>query len=186
MNEQLTHALEKGETLLWSGSPASFDTFSGDRKTQILRRIIINLAITAAILLAYILATVKAGVELMPVLIIVIIAIGCYAAFSVLLDAKKIPKLIYDATDRRILVLVQEKVTGIPYDRLGDHRFITTSTGEVCFVAGEDLAKCSEIKMLKFAPLGILLCDGDKCRSCVLYAISEPELFREAVKPYLP
>lgn len=185
MNEELNNALEKGENLLWSGGVASFKIFEGQRKGQLLKSIVITLAITIAIIAGYLAAIRSTGADVMPALIIIILLLGLFAAFSIIMDAGKVRKQIYAVTDRRILVLSQGKVSGISYDNLGEYSFVKEASGNTCFIAGSDMARYNEKKLIKFASLSIREAEGGACSSLVLFALNEPELFREAITPFL-
>lgn len=186
MEEILKPVLDGGEKILWSGRPESFETLDKTHKSSFIKRCVI-IAVTTAVLCAlYFFAIERTGAELKAGLIALILALAVYAALSPILHASQLRKKIqYAATDKRLFV-IKDEPKDIPYSQVSIASMKTDEDGHSTLLCGPSAVKSSPVKWRGDAATGIRT-DNDSglCDSLVMYAVTEPDKLREALKPYL-
>ena len=186
MEEKIRESLEKGEELLWIGSPEQFDTMDKSNGGSIRRGSIIKAVVTVTLVVLYILAAKKNGADIMPVLIVLLVACGGYAIANPFLTADKLRKKVcYAVTDRR-LVTVTSEVKGVPYELIREAVIKTDADGHSTLLCGHDAVKFKPTRWRGESVVSARLnSETGDCDSLVLYAVPEIEKVKALVGQYL-
>lgn len=186
MEEKIRESLEKGEELLWIGSPEQFDTMDKSNGGSIRLGSIIKAVVTVALIVLYVLAAKKNGADIMPVLIVLLVACGGYAIANPFLTADKLRKKTgYAVTDRRLITVTSE-VKGIPYELIKEAAVKTDADGHSTLLCGADAvkAKAGQWRGMGAYPPRLNSETGD-CDILVFYAVPEMEKVKELAGQYI-
>ena len=172
---ELKNILQEGETLLWSGKPEPFGTLEGLYKSAILRKILLIAASIVILAGWYISAAVKNGVAVQPVAIIVCALPFLYSIYNDFMDAKALrERTLYAMTDRRMITVVGNAVSGVEYDKVEDWKVEADADGIVSLVCGVDALRAREHSRRECAVCGARTnLDTCLCESYVMYGITE-------------
>ena len=187
MEEKIREVLEKGEELLWIGSPEPFETMDKTYGGRIKRGLAIKLVVGIALIVLYILAVRKNGAELMSGVIIVLAFCTVYAVINPWLTANKLRKKIgYAVTDRR-LISVTSEVKGVPYEQIREAVIRTDEDGHSTLLCGSDAVKYKVGKWRGESTVTARLnSDTGDCESMVFYAVPEIDKVKALIGQYLP
>ena len=101
----VTAALGKDEEILWSGKAAPFPLMNSENKTSILIRWIICAVFVIGLVGGYFASAANTGVQIKPVVVLIVVFIGAYLALIPVLDRNAIlGKRLYFITNRRVMV----------------------------------------------------------------------------------
>jgi len=178
MNENLKHALEPEEELLWAGTPEPFTAKDKTHQKGFITRMLISLAVGLFCTVGYCLVA-KAG-TLKPGVFVVLWVICIYAIFTERISCGRVKKLEYGLTSKRVIVLNDGNVNGFEYGSVDSYRFEKDLDGHTCLLVGKDAEKLSMYRwrMLPVEPFN-KDADTGKVEKAGLYAISTPDTFRK-------
>ncbi|MDO4982966.1 MAG: hypothetical protein Q4E35_05355 [Eubacteriales bacterium] len=183
MDELLNKTLASDETLLWSGSPESFETFDRTYKPIFIRKLIISLVIAAALTAAYFIAAGDNDVGVKWGLLIFVWIVCILPPINVPRDSKLLKtKIRYAVTDKRYLTL-SNTVRDVEIAKCGKAYFVTDADGHTSFVTGMEGEKNLKANMREAAVVGVSMdTEADKCDRYVMYAVSDVEGLKQALK----
>lgn len=134
MSENIKKVLDPEEKLLWTGTPEPFHANDLTHQKGFIIRAIIAVAVGVLCSAGYCLAA-KAG-TLKPGVFVVLWVICIYAIFTERISCSRVKKLEYGLTDKRVVVLNDDNVTGFEYSEVESYRLERTRTDTpVCWSA---------------------------------------------------
>lgn len=107
-NEKLNSALEKGETIKWTGVAQPYGLFDESRKSSTITSIVCALAWAVLSMGGYYALTRSNGADIKTGVMIVLLAISFIILWMPISDKSKIKKLTYAITDKRAIIVSKE------------------------------------------------------------------------------
>ena len=181
MNEKLANLLEKDEELRFYTKPEEFDLLDETNKKTIVTKLAITFFLTLAIILLYIGTAAKSG-GIKWGLVVFLAAIGVLIMANDFTTARKIRKIAYALTDKRLIVLEDaEKI--LPLSEIKKYEFRKDADGHTSLLIGDRGLKTKEKKFRALAagPVGKTE-DEKEIDRFGLYAISDAKKFEAAFK----
>ena len=183
--ETLMSKLAEGEELLWSGAcKKGIKTLDKVQKPVFWRRVLIAAVIFAVITSFYIYKCTgeNATMELSYGIIVLFLAACAVSPLTVFMDASKVKRLIYAATDRRLLIF-GDKLLDMPYERITQACVKMDPEGNETLLCGTDCDKLQPEKWRYAAFIGgpATEMDGGPCQRFVMYAVDDIEGLKKTV-----
>jgi hypothetical protein len=148
-NEKLNNALEKGETIRWSGVPQPYSLFDESRKTSTLMYLFWALAWAILSIWGYYAMVASSGAEVKNGVLIFLVGVSIMVALMPVLDKGKIKKLTYAITDKKAVIVARENdnLISMPLADIDDIRIDTTDNGKCHVRVGSSVFKASAKKL---------------------------------------
>ena len=176
MDENLKSTLEKDEKILFKGKPESFETLDKANKQPFIITTVLTVLVCLALILTYTINTL--AIENFKILVpFVIAAIGALIISSTFRDSRKIRKLEYVITNKRLMRLGDE-ISSMPFPAIKQYIFKLDEEGRTSLLIGEDAItkKTSKWRSAAVSSFAKDLNTGE-CEQAVFYAI--PDRFRK-------
>ena len=135
MNENITALLENGEKILFSTKAEKFDTLDKTNKSHILRKMILALGITVAFIVFYVVKALETG-GIKWGLIVILAFLGGFIAFSDFLSSRKVRKLEYVITNKRVIAY-GESDKSLFFKDINKYNFSKDDDNHVSLLIGE-------------------------------------------------
>ena len=182
MDDTLKSALEKGEKILFKGKSESFETLDKTNKQPFMITTVLTVLICLALILTYTVNTL--AIENFKILVpVVIAAVGALIISSVFRDSRKIRKLEYVITNKRLMRL-GEDIVSIPFPAIKQYIFKMDEEGHTSLLIGEDAITK---KSSKWRSAGVSSFSKDpntgECEHAVFYAV--PDQFRKVFEAHM-
>lgn len=181
MNERLAALLEKDEELRFFTRPEEFDLLDSTNKKPIVTKVAIAFFLTLAIILLYIGTAAKSG-GIKWGLVVFLAAIGVLVMANDFTTARKLRKIAYALTSKRLIVLEEaEKV--LPLSEIKKFEFRKDADGHTSLLIGDRGLKTKEKKFraLAVGPVGKTE-DEKEIDRFGFYAISDAKKFETAFR----
>lgn len=175
MEKKLANVLEADEMLLWSGSPEQFEMMGQTYKTGLVRKILL-IAIGIAVLSGwYIAAAIANGVKVQVIAIVVCSLPFLYSIYNDFSDVKKLKsQTLYAMTDRRMITVIGNAVSSIPYEKITCWQMEADSDGIVSLLCGDEAVNGKPRSRRAAAVCGAHTnIDTDLCESYVMYGVTK-------------
>ena len=186
MMEILKEELNKGEKLLWYGTPESFETLDKTYKSAYIKRAIRIISIVAAFCILYIVYALSKGIELKPVLVLVAMGFAVFGSFSYYSNARNLRKAIYAITDQRIINIV-EVPKSVEFARIKEAQIKCDEDGHYSLLCGNKVVKSKSHTWRSFALLDPYIDEATGiCERFALYAIPDAENVKKILSDYIP
>lgn len=135
MNENIAALLENGEKVLFSTKAEKFDTLDKTNKSRIIRKMVIALGITLAFLVFYVVKALEIG-EIKWGLIVILAFLGGYIAFSDFFSSRKVRKLEYVITNKRVIAY-RDSDKSIFFKDIKKYNFSKDEDNHISLLLGE-------------------------------------------------
>ena len=175
MDENLKSTLEKDERILFKGKPESFETLDKTNKQPFMITTVLTVLVCLALILTYTVNTL--AIENFKILVpLIIAAVGALIISSTFRDTRKIKKLEYVITNKRLMRLGDE-ISSMPFQAIKQYIFNQDEEGHTSLLIGEDaiMKKSSKWRSAAVSSFSKDPNTGE-CEHAVFYAI--PERFR--------
>ena len=148
-NEKLNNALEKGESIKWSGVPRPYSLFDESRKTSTLMYLFWALAWAILSIWGYYAMTASSGAEVKNGGLIFLVGVSILVALMPALDKGKIKKLTYAVTDKKAVIVSRENdsLMSMNLADIDDIRIDKTDNGKCHVRVGSSVFKASAKKL---------------------------------------
>ena len=185
MYDKLRAMLAEGETLLWSGHPASFDTMDRTNRKGIIVGFIVKAIFASGATLMYLRVARNTDAGIKPGVIAFIILIAAFAFAYPFLTARRLRQnTYYGLTDRRVL-RVDTKEESVPYNRIEDTALRSDEDGHFTLLCGPRALGLKPDRWRSEASLPFIDDpDRPEAQTLVLYALPVDDNLREILKQH--
>jgi len=183
--KRLNTLLEDGEQILWAGRPDPGKFMDGQNRRYNTRWFIITGAIFAAILIALAAGTVRSQTGFFNVFTLFILLIGAVVIASPYSAYRKLRKVVYAVTNRRILVSSSETSRFVLDLDMADSVSVLPGDGQnATLCIGSPTAKIKPHKLRDCGSMGFRFDkDNGSLVYPVFYNIPEAEKVKEIIQP---
>ena len=185
MDNQLREHLMENEQLLWTGRPESIDTLDKTNKTSIIVGSIIKATVTLGLILLYIFSSQGKG-DVMPSLIVCILALGIFALVNPFLTARRLrKKTIYGLTDKRVMRSgVYDEA--VPYTRIKSAVLRSDEDGHTSLLCGPRAVNLKPQKWRGEADASFINNAAEpEAERVILYALPMDDRLKEILNRYI-
>ena len=183
--ETIISKLAEDEKLLWSGGcKRGIKTLDKVQRPVFWRRVLIGAVIFIAITAFYIYKCTgeNATMQLSYGIIALFLASCAVAPLTIIMDASKVRRLVYAATDRRLLIF-GDKLLDMPYERITQACVKMDPEGNETLFCGTDCDKLQPEKWRYAAFIGgpATEMDGGPCQRFVMYSVDDMAGLKKAI-----
>lgn len=173
MEQKLVNHLIEGETVLWTGKP-EFIVLDKTNRGFILAKTGIVLAAMVMFLVYYLNFVAETGAQLKVSVFFLVAALTALVILPEVLDANKLKKASYAATDRRLIVLIGNNVDSVEFGKIKAYRFSEDADGQISLLCGRRAMDSKPRLRRLYTILGARLTeDKSACDSFVMYGVPE-------------
>ena len=185
MNDKLNEYLQEGEQLLWSGKPA-MKMLDEAHKTTYAGKAVLTVFGAVAFLMYYMLGVTEGTIPFKAaVLVLLAVVVGVILAPD-WMDVGKLNKAVYGVTDRRLLVLVNNALHAVSFDKIDDYKFDTDAAGQTTLMCGKSGMKVRPSRRRLNTIFGLRMSDdGTVCDRFVMYGLPEADKVEKLMKKYV-
>ena len=186
MEEKFKTLLQPGETLLWCGRPAAFETLDKTNKSGILIATAIKVVVMTCLIGSYVAAAARSA-NFNTVILFCLFALTAFVIAMPFLTASHLRKrIVYGLSDRRILRAGFAE-GGVPYKRIKTAALRTDSDGHTTLLCGPRAMKLPAGRWRANADTAFSDdADVDECTGAVLYALPMDDELEALLREHLP
>lgn len=187
MNETLMNSLEPGEKLLWTAGVEPFETLDRTHKKIFTNKLITAIAVALVFTVAYVIFAVQQHMSVNLIMLLIVYALAAIGPSNLLADGKRLKKISYAVTDRRLLAF-RDSAYAVGLDQIHTGAFRKDADGHVSLLLGRDGLKVKPHKWRETALVGRDVEDegAGECLRWALYAPADLEGLKAVLKEKLP
>ncbi|MBO5555797.1 MAG: hypothetical protein J5927_01300 [Oscillospiraceae bacterium] len=187
MEETLKNSLEPGETILWTGKVEDFVTRDQTHKKAFTIKMAIAIALVAVLTVVYVAYAVSKHMSINIPILLIAYALAAIGPGNLLADGKRLQKVQYAVTDRRLLT-ARENVMAVRFDQIHSGAFRKDADGHVSLLLGPGGLKAKPRKWREVALVGRDIADEGEgeCLCYGFYAPTDLPGLRAVLKEKLP
>ena len=181
--------LQDGEELLWQGRSLITEPLNKTYRPVFVKKLIIGLIVMGILGFLYIRAALSTDAGVKPMVIIALAILCLFSAFQVIYSPRKLRKMIYAATDKRLMIVTPDHVIDVPYGRIHEAVFKTDADGLTSLLCGKDAVKSGPSAWRDLTAFAHVDPNGEAAQSCesfVLYGIDRPDQLKDALTDRIP
>ena len=184
--EVLEAKLGEDEKILWSGScRKDIKALDAVQKPVFRHRLIIWIAVFLAATAFYVYkaSAVDARIKVSIPIILVFLVVCAVSPGMVSTDARKVKRLVYAATDRRLMI-TGDKILEMPYERITEACVRTDPAGFESLLCGTESSTLSPDKWRYVSFIGDIGSEFEEgpCKRFVMYAVDDMEGLKTALQ----
>ncbi|MBE6989832.1 MAG: hypothetical protein E7426_03690 [Ruminococcaceae bacterium] len=160
MEEALKRILDEGETVQWAGRAEPFQTMDKTTRPIFVCGVVTALAIFIAVTAVYRFIIARTGAPFQWVLALALLLVLLVKPMYILLDAGKVRKMHYVATDRRLMVVSGGEGRWVDYKRIDRAAFKGDDDGHISLLCGDRALRAKAGKRREIAAIGMV--GGDR------------------------
>jgi len=186
MEKILKEELAADEKILWQAKPENFETLDVTHKKNFIVKAALIIGVVALLCVLYLVFAANKGIEVKYGLIVIILALAVFASINGIFDAKKLKKVSYVITDKR-LILVDEVCKSAEFNLFKEAEFRVDADGHTSLLCGK---RALESKPFHWRMLTVggphIEVETGLCDSFVFYAIPEADKVKKILSDFLP
>ncbi len=178
-DELLQSAIDPDEKVLWVGKPEDSEPLEGVYKKRFIRKLVAGIVIAAALIIGYIIGANMNHAQIYPLVIAVILVLAILAPLNCVTAPKKLRKITYAFTDKRVIVLHDIAHT-VEYGLIKAAALKTDEAGRLTLLRKPE-------RWREDALLGEHMNDNlDECESLVMFGLPKDKKLMGIISEYLP